>query len=127
MGHGNAKKPATQVKKQSPSNGQGKQNQQGQGSVPKPGSQVPPTKVPKQGGPTTLPPPPRATPREKAIIWQDDNDIDLEDISFVVPIIISVIILLVFMLRKYIRWTVPCPSENRIDGKTVVITGMQTL
>lgn len=73
---------------------------------------------------TTAPPPvPKSSIREKQIIWEDDNDVDFEDITFVVPIIISVIILFVFILRKYIRWNVSCPSNNRIDGKTVVITG----
>ncbi|XP_053375522.1 retinol dehydrogenase 12-like [Mercenaria mercenaria] len=74
--------------------------------------------------------PPKQTPkystREKQIIWEDDNDLDIEDITFVVPIIISVIILFVFFLRKYIRWNVNCQSNNRIEGKTVIITGANT-
>lgn len=68
----------------------------------------------------TQKPPPKAMSRE---IWADDDDIDLEDLTFVVPIVISVILLLVFFLRQYIRWTVQCPSPNRLEGKTVVITG----
>jgi len=61
--------------------------------------------------------------REKSVIWQDDNAVDFEDLTFIVPVVISVILLVVFLLRKYIRWSVPCPSENRLYGKTVVITG----
>lgn len=72
------------------------------------------------------PPKMPTSPREKTIIWQDDNDVDFEDITFAVPIIISVIILSVFLLRKYIRWNVECQSNNRIEGKTVVITGANT-
>lgn len=68
---------------------------------------------------------PRSVPpvREKSILWQDDNDVDFEDVTFVVPVVISVILLIVFFLRKYLRWSVPCPSPNRLYGKTVVITG----
>lgn len=67
---------------------------------------------------------PRVPPvREKSIFWEDDNDVDFEDVTFVVPVVISVILLIVFVLRKYIRWSVPCPSQNRLYGKTVVITG----
>lgn len=84
------------------------------------------TKTPTGGHKSVVPPPkevPKASPREKQIIWEDDNDFDFEDVTFVVPIVISVIILGVFFLRKYIRWNVECQSNNRIDGKTVVITG----
>ncbi|KAL4223768.1 Retinol dehydrogenase 13 [Mactra antiquata] len=76
--------------------------------------------------PTTPPPSPKITTREKQIIWEDDNDVDIEDITFTVPIIISFIILFVFFLRKYIRWNVECQSQNRIEGKTVIITGANT-
>ncbi|KAL3856892.1 hypothetical protein ACJMK2_011600 [Sinanodonta woodiana] len=64
--------------------------------------------------------------REKPTIWQADQDVDIEDLTFVIPIVISVVLLSVFLLRKYIRWTVQCPSNNRLDGKTVVITGANT-
>lgn len=84
-------------------------------------------KTPTGGHKKTVVPPvkevPKASIREKQIIWEDDNDFDFEDVTFVVPIVISVIILFVFFLRKYIRWNVECQSNNRIDGKTVVITG----
>lgn len=69
---------------------------------------------------------PKTVSRGKQIIWEDDNDVDFEDITFVIPIVISVIILFIFFLRKYIRWNVECQSNNRIDGKTVVITGANT-
>lgn len=61
--------------------------------------------------------------RDSPTIWADDDDIDLEDVTFVVPIVISLILLFVFFLRQYLRWTVQCPSPNRLEGKTVVITG----
>ncbi|KAL3856891.1 hypothetical protein ACJMK2_011599 [Sinanodonta woodiana] len=64
--------------------------------------------------------------REKTKIWQADQDVDIEDLTFIIPIIISVVLLSVFLLRKYIRWTVQCPSNNRLDGKTVIITGANT-
>ncbi|XP_052256423.1 retinol dehydrogenase 12-like isoform X2 [Dreissena polymorpha] len=59
-------------------------------------------------------------------IWKVDHVVNLEDLTFVIPIIISVVILIVFLLRKYYRWTVPCTSSNRLEGKTVVITGANT-
>lgn len=70
--------------------------------------------------------PPKVAGREKPVVWEDDNELDIVDITFVVPIMISIIILAVFLFRKYIRWTVPCSSDNRIEGKTVIITGANT-
>ena len=67
--------------------------------------------------------PAKIVSRVSQTIWADDDDIDLEDLTFVVPIVISLILLFVFFLRQYIRWTVQCPSSNRLEGKTVVITG----
>ena len=43
--------------------------------------------------------------------------------AFFVPVVISVVLLIVFFLRRVIRWTVKCPSKNDLDGKTVLITG----
>ena len=91
------------------------QAQTGKGAVK---GGVPPTvvpKVPKR--------PAKVLSRDSQTIWADDDDIDLEDVTFVVPIVISLVLLFIFFLRQYIRWTVQCPSSNRLDGKTVVITG----
>jgi hypothetical protein len=43
--------------------------------------------------------------------------------AFFVPVVISIVLLTVFFLRRFIRWTVKCPSKNDLDGKTVLITG----
>lgn len=107
MAHGNAKK--APIKQSVPSGAKKQATKQATGHQ-------------KPAVPPPTPKPPKA-PREKHIIWEDDNDVDFEDITFVVPIIISVIILFIFFLRKYIRWNVECQSQNRIDGKTVIITG----
>ena len=87
----------------------------------------PPVKMPN-AGPTTVPPtPPPASSgqgaRAKVVFWADDDDVDFEDITFAVPIVIFIVLLIIFILRKYIRWNVPCTSENRLDGKTVIVTG----
>ncbi|XP_062578912.1 retinol dehydrogenase 12-like [Saccostrea cucullata] len=37
--------------------------------------------------------------------------------------LLSTVLLGLFLWRMYLRWTVQCKSENRIDGKTVIITG----
>ncbi|KAJ8313062.1 hypothetical protein KUTeg_010435 [Tegillarca granosa] len=44
--------------------------------------------------------------------------------AFLVPVIISIILLCIFVLRLYIRWNVPCKSQKRLEGKTVIITGL---
>lgn len=36
---------------------------------------------------------------------------------------LSSVLLGIFLWRMYLRWTVKCKSENRLDGKTVLITG----
>ncbi|XP_063396614.1 retinol dehydrogenase 12-like [Mytilus trossulus] len=46
--------------------------------------------------------------------------------TFLVPVIISIILLALFFLRRYLRWTVKCSSKNGMEGKTVVITGGNT-
>ena len=61
--------------------------------------------------------------RDSPKVWADDDDIDLEDLTFALPIVISLILLFVFFFRQYVRRTVQCPSSNRLEGKTVVITG----
>lgn len=43
--------------------------------------------------------------------------------AFLVPVIIALILLGIFVLRRYIRWNVPCRSQKRLEGKTVIITG----
>lgn len=37
---------------------------------------------------------------------------------------LSSLLLGIFLWRMYLRWTVKCKSENRLDGKTVLITGI---
>ncbi|XP_048746862.2 retinol dehydrogenase 12-like isoform X2 [Ostrea edulis] len=37
--------------------------------------------------------------------------------------ILSSVLLGLFLWRMYLRWTVKCQSKNRLDGKTVIITG----
>lgn len=37
---------------------------------------------------------------------------------------LSSVLLGIFLWRMYLRWTVKCKSENRLDGKTVLITGI---
>lgn len=37
--------------------------------------------------------------------------------------VFSALLLVMFVVRVYCRWAVPCPSDNRLDGKTVIITG----
>lgn len=59
----------------------------------------------------------------------DAESVDAEDIvedffsGILLTGILSVFLLGLFLLRKYIQWGIDCPSDNRIDGKTVVITG----
>lgn len=43
--------------------------------------------------------------------------------AFYVPAIFSVILLLLFLARRYLRYSVSCPSKNTLDGKTCLITG----
>lgn len=62
----------------------------------------------------------------------DAESVDAEDIvedffsGIMLTGIISVLLLGLFLLRKYIQWGIDCPSDNRIDGKTVIITGGNT-
>lgn len=109
MGHGNFKKPPVQAGKPSP--------------TVKPGNNQMPTSTQAPPASGTLPP---GAVKQKVVFWADDDDVDFEDITFAVPIVIALVILFVFFLRKYIRWSVPCKSENRLDGKTVIITGGNT-
>ena len=59
----------------------------------------------------------------------EENKVELKEVAedwF--PIIfsasvLSIVLLCIFLLRLYMRWCVPCPSKNRMDGKTVIITG----
>uniref|UniRef100_A0A0B6ZUZ9 Uncharacterized protein n=1 Tax=Arion vulgaris TaxID=1028688 RepID=A0A0B6ZUZ9_9EUPU len=59
----------------------------------------------------------------------EENIDELEDVvEDVFPIlmftvIISTLILIVFLIRMYIKYSVNNPSKNKIDGKTVLITG----
>lgn len=41
--------------------------------------------------------------------------------------ILSSVLLGLFLWRMYLRWTVKCQSKNRLDGKTVIITGIYQL
>lgn len=51
--------------------------------------------------------------------------------SFTLAIIsttfLSSVLLGIFLWRMYLRWNVKCKSENRLDGKTVLITGTYLL
>ncbi|CAG5132297.1 unnamed protein product [Candidula unifasciata] len=38
-------------------------------------------------------------------------------------VIISTAILIIFLIRMYMRYSIPNPSKNKINGKTVLITG----
>lgn len=40
--------------------------------------------------------------------------------------ILATLLLCLFLLRLYIRWGAECPSKNKMDGKTVIITGANT-
>ena len=83
------------------------------GSAPPVVTQKPPTHARKH----------QKMSRDSPKVWADDDDIDLEDLTFALPIVISLILLFVFFFRQYVRRTVQCPSSNRLEGKTVVITG----
>lgn len=43
--------------------------------------------------------------------------------ALVFTVIVSSVLLFIFLLRLYIRWGAECPSKNRMDGKTVIVTG----
>ncbi|GFS17449.1 hypothetical protein ElyMa_001497500 [Elysia marginata] len=59
----------------------------------------------------------------------EENIDELEDVVedvfpvLIICVIVCVALTLVFLLRMYIRYNVDCPSNNRMDGKTVLITG----
>ncbi|XP_025088867.1 retinol dehydrogenase 12-like [Pomacea canaliculata] len=46
--------------------------------------------------------------------------------ALVFTVIVSSVLLFIFLLRLYIRWGAECPSKNRMDGKTVIVTGANT-
>lgn len=62
----------------------------------------------------------------------EENKEELKEVAEdVFPIIVIAavmcgLLLCIFLLRVYIRWGVTCPSKNRLDGKTVIITGANT-
>ncbi|KAK3774021.1 hypothetical protein RRG08_030103 [Elysia crispata] len=59
----------------------------------------------------------------------EENIDELEDVVedvfpvLIICVVMCVVLTLVFLLRMYIRYNVDCPSNNRMDGKTVLITG----
>ena len=59
----------------------------------------------------------------------EENKVELKEVAedvfpvIVFAAILSVALLCIFLLRLYIRWGVQCPSKNRMEGKTVIITG----
>ncbi|CAI9740627.1 Hypothetical predicted protein [Octopus vulgaris] len=59
----------------------------------------------------------------------DAESVDAEDIvedffsGVVLAGLLATCLLFLFLLRKYIQWGGDCPTDNRIDGKTVIITG----
>nr|KAG5700330.1 hypothetical protein BaRGS_029582 [Batillaria attramentaria] len=62
----------------------------------------------------------------------EENKEELKEVAEdVFPVIVfasilAIILLFIFLLRLYIRWGVECPSKNRMEGKTVIITGANT-
>ncbi|XP_046582768.1 retinol dehydrogenase 11-like [Haliotis rubra] len=52
----------------------------------------------------------------------------VEDVfsALVATVVVSCIILFVILLRVYIRWGTENPSRNKMEGKTVIITGANT-
>ncbi|XP_055863193.1 retinol dehydrogenase 12-like [Biomphalaria glabrata] len=58
-----------------------------------------------------------------------ENIDELEDVVenafpvLLVTVLVSIFLLAIFLVRMYIRYTVENPSKNRMDGKTVLITG----
>ena len=48
-----------------------------------------------------------------------------EDVSIVIylSVVVSLVLLGIFILRLYNRWTVACPDNYRCDDKTIIITG----
>lgn len=59
----------------------------------------------------------------------EENIVELKEVArdvfpaLVLTAILSGVILIIFLARLYIRWGVQCPSKNRMEGKTVIITG----
>ena len=49
----------------------------------------------------------------------------MQDVSLTIaiPALLSAILLGLFLWRRYIRWNVLCSSKNRLEGKTVIVTG----
>lgn len=62
----------------------------------------------------------------------EENKIELKEAAeatfplIILASILSIALLAVFLLRLYIRWGAECPSKNRMDGKTIIITGANT-
>jgi len=58
-----------------------------------------------------------------------ENYDELEDVVedvfpvLVLTMVLMCVLMVIFALRLYLRWFTPNPSQNRIDGKTVLITG----
>ncbi|KAL8610840.1 hypothetical protein ACOMHN_056695 [Nucella lapillus] len=58
----------------------------------------------------------------------EENREELKEVAEdVFPVIVfaavlSAALLFLFLLRLFLRWGVACPSKNRLDGKTVIVT-----
>ncbi|CAG5136106.1 unnamed protein product [Candidula unifasciata] len=85
-------------------------------------------------------PQPKVNPQQHAKMAEDmkqrlkveelaENIDELEDVVedvfplLMITVIISSLILVIFLIRMYIRYSVNNPSKNRMDGRTVLITG----
>uniref|UniRef100_A0A0B7BG57 Uncharacterized protein n=1 Tax=Arion vulgaris TaxID=1028688 RepID=A0A0B7BG57_9EUPU len=61
-----------------------------------------------------------------------ENIDELEDVVedvfpiLIVTVIVSSLLLIIFLIRMYMKYSVNNPSKNRLDGKTVLITGGTT-
>ncbi|XP_012943306.1 retinol dehydrogenase 12 [Aplysia californica] len=59
----------------------------------------------------------------------EENIDELEDVVedvfpiLILTVFVAVLLLIIFLIRLYLRWFAPNPSKNRMDGKTVLITG----
>ena len=59
----------------------------------------------------------------------EENIDELEDVVedvfpvLIIAVFFSCVILALFVFKLYLRWCSPNPSQNKLDGKTVLLTG----